>query len=223
MLKLVEEPHAPQAEGMDPRVALGITGVLVAKHPNRVLDLLERYGVSFPEKPNKEAIIEQVVELSTATSPDFRLDISKMIVAMVDEASQYDNFNLGSLGSLFGKGGGDASTAAAGAASEGGAQAAASSGGGGSIAADPVSAVATGLGKIADVFGKFREKANIKERAKATMQAGMFQYMNLKEETKALATKKNTYIALGMVAVVALGIFLLRPSSPPPAPINNLA
>lgn len=178
--------NEPVTEGLteEAKITLGLLGVVIADHPEKVRKLLRDFGIETREKPTSRELTAKVFYGIEKQGKRFSVELAKVIADKLPKPVNYDSFNAE-----------DAAGAVEGANI--------------TVGSDPVSAIAGAIGSIASIFGNAQKKKLMKQQASSQTLSTMLAYKAQQEQIAANKIAQEKAHANKMAWLKGVGILVV--------------
>lgn len=189
MVRIVNiEHHTPQAESLNAqaKALLQVLGVVIAKHPDAVIKLLDDYSLPVTEHTDK-AVTDQLLLAIAECDRQFNQDLGRLILDCSLE-SDYDSFDFRSL---FNKG---ANSTGEENSSSG------TSGNSGGV----IGGIANAVGSLGGTIGKVIQGRQAKEQASSQTLQNIYAYKTQLAATAQSQSKNKKTILISLFFLLGL-------------------
>lgn len=183
MVRVINSEPVPKELTEEANIALGLLGVVIADHPEKMRKLLRQFGIETRDKPTAKELTAKVLYGIEKRGEKFNLALAKIIAGKLPKPDNYDSFNTG-----------DAAGAVDGANI--------------TVGSDPVSAIAGAIGSIASIFGNIQRKKQMKQEASSKTLSTMLAYKAQQEQIVADKAAQQRTEANKMAWLKGVGILV---------------
>lgn len=187
MVRIVNNEPAQKELTEEAKITLGLLGVVIADHPEKVRKLLRDFGIETREKPTSRELTAKVLYGIEKKGEKFKLELAKVIAGKLPKPDNYDSFSAEDAAGMM-------------------------DGANVTVGSDPVSAIAGAISTIGSLFGNAQKKKLMKQQASSQTLSTMLAYKAQQEQiaaqqaaqAKAHASKMAWLKGVGILVVVGL-------------------